>query len=66
MSVKFNQNKKPFIHEIVFKDIVCEMMIIFSRGDELKIHNLPYLNFPSAGLVYIRESNFASLCLQVP
>ena len=32
---KLNRNTKLFIHENVFEIVVCEMVAILSRGDEL-------------------------------
>ena len=28
----FNQNANPFIHEIAFENVVCEIAAILSRG----------------------------------
>ena len=43
----FYQNRKCFIHENACKDIVCEMMVILSRGTKIKFK--PFLTLRCDG-----------------
>ena len=59
----FNRNTKLFIHENAFEDVICKMVAILSRGDELNAVDIRHCSVKGENIYIIRILD--NLCMNM-